>query len=106
MKEMVEKLKLIPIIISFYHPQSNRWVDRLHHTIHNILAKSVVDNEWSWDMDFNQTLAGIRFNKNKTTKFSPFKLAYNRDVVLPIDNILQPRQIYYGDEYHQITFQE
>ena len=32
-------------------------------------------------------------------------MLYNRDVVLPIDNILQPRK-YVGEEYHQIALQE
>ena len=33
-------------------------------------------------------------------------LLYNRDVILPLDNILKPRRIYYGDEYHQIALKE
>ena len=31
---------------------------------------------------------------------------YNRDVVLPIDNILKPRRKYGGEDYHQIALQE
>ena len=31
---------------------------------------------------------------------------YNRDVVLPIDNILQPRRKYVGEEYHRTALQE
>ena len=31
---------------------------------------------------------------------------YNRDEVLPIDNILKPRRKYVGEDYHQIALQE
>ena len=57
--------------------------------MNRIQPKRVVDNERSPDTHLNQTLAAIRFNENETTKFSPVKLIYNRDVVLPVDNILQ-----------------
>ena len=43
---------------------------------------------------------------SESSKFSPFFLLYNRDVVLPIDNILQPRRKYVGEEYHQTAVQE
>ena len=35
-----------------------------------------------------------------------FFLLYNRDVVLPIDNILKPRRKYLGEDHHQIALQE
>lgn len=54
----------------------------------------------------NQTLTSIKFRENETTKFSPLKLIYNRDVLLHGDNILQPRRPYYGDEHHETAFQE
>ena len=33
-------------------------------------------------------------------------MLYNRDVVLPIDNLLKPRRKYQDEELHQIAFQE
>ena len=51
-------------------------------------------------------MAAIRFNVSESSKFSPLFLLYNRDVVLPGDNILQPRKKYVGEEYHQIALQE
>jgi len=50
-------------------------------------------------------LAAVRFNTNESAKFSPFFLLYNRDVVLPIDNILQPRRKYLGEEPHLIALE-
>ena len=57
-------------------------------------------------MFLNQALAAIRFNVSESSKFSPFFLLYNRDVVLPVDNILKPRRKYVGEEMHQIALQE
>ena len=53
-----------------------------------------------WDLYLNQALTAVRFNHNDTSKFSPFFLLYNRDVVLPLDNILKPRRKYVGEEQH------
>ena len=33
-------------------------------------------------------------------------MLYNRDVVLPVDNILKPRRKYLGEDYHEIALQE
>ena len=91
---------------SVYHPQSNAKVERLHRTLHDILSKNVADNQQTWDLYLNQALAAIRFNVSESSKFSPFYLLYNRDVVLPIDNILKPRRKYIGEEMHKIVLQE
>ena len=56
-------------------------------------------------MFLNQALAAIRFNVSESSRFSPFFLLYNRDVVLPIDNILKPRRKYLGEELHQTALQ-
>lgn len=39
-------------------------------------------------------------------KFSPCYLLYNRDIVLPLGNILKPRRLYYGGDHHNIALQE
>ena len=56
-------------------------------------------------MFLNQALAAIRFNTSDTTKMSPFFASYNRDPVLPLDNILQPRRKYHGEQNHKIALE-
>lgn len=106
MKKTLEDLNVHHVTTSFYHPQSNGKVERFHRTMHDVLAKKIGNNEQSWDVYINQMLAAIRFHVSETTKFSPYYLLYNRDVILPLDNILRPRRIYYGDEHHQLALQE
>ena len=91
-KETLAKLKIDHVLTSVYHPQSNAKVERFHRTLHDVLAKRVADDQQTWDLFLNQALAAIRFNISESSKFSPFFLLYNRNVVLPIDNILQPRR--------------
>ena len=103
--ETLAKLKIDHVLTSVYYPQSNAKVEKFHRTLHDVLAKKA-DDQQTWDLFLNQTLAAIRFNISESSKFSPFFLLYNKDVVLPIDNILQPRRKYVGEEYHQIALQE
>lgn len=86
-------------------PQSNGLVERVHRTLHDILAKRVAQTPNQWDVYLNQALAAIRFNVNSSTKRSPFYLMYNRDVNLPLDNILKPRRRYHGDEMHEVALE-
>lgn len=87
MKKTLEELNIDHVTTS-YHPQSNGKVERLHRTMHNILAKKIGSNKQTWDLYMNQMFADIRNNVSKSTKFLTFYLVYNRDVILPSDLIL------------------
>ena len=102
----MEALNVSHITTSFYHPQSNAKVERFHRTLHDMLAKLIDDHVDRWDLYLNQALAAIRFNVSESSKFSPYFLLYNRDVVLPLDNLLKPRHKYQGAETHQIALEQ
>lgn len=51
-------------------------------------------------------LSALRFNGRYSAKFSPFYLLYGRGVILPLDNILEPHQLYSGDDHDKITLQD
>ena len=106
MKKTLKDLNVDHVTTSFYHLQSNSKVERFRRTMNDVLAKKLGINEQSWDIYINQMLVAIRFHVSETTKFSPYYLLFNRDVILPLDNILRPRRIYYGDDYHQIALHE
>ena len=104
-KETLEALNISHVTTSFYHPQSNSKVERFHRTLHDVLSKLIDDNVDKWDLFLNQALATVRFNISESSKFSPYFLLYNRDVVLPLDNLLQPKRRYHGEEMHQIALE-
>ena len=105
-KEILESLNIDNVLTSVYHPQSNAMVERFHRTLHDFLAKRLADDQQTWDLHLNQALAAIRFNVRESSKYPPFYLLYNRDVVLPVDNLLKPHRKYHGEEEHKITLQE
>ena len=105
-RETMEALNIDHVKCSFYHPQRNAKIERFHRTLHDILSKKIAENANVWDMFLNQTLAAIRFNISESSKFSLFYLLYNRDVVLPIDNLLKPRRKYHGEAMHKIALEQ
>ena len=104
-RETLKALNIDHITTSFYHPEANAKVERFHRTLHDILAKKLDQDITTWDLHLNQTLAAVRFSVSEPTKHSPFFLVYNRDPVLPVDNILKPRRKYVGEEPHQIALE-
>ena len=64
----------------------------------DILSKKVQDNMYTWDLHLNQALAAIRFSENESTKHSPFFYLFQRDPIIPVNNLLQPRRRYYGED--------
>ena len=106
MKETLDKLKIHHVTTSVFHPQSNSKVERSHRTMNDVLCK-VMNNRRcnTWDLHLPQVLAAMRFAYNNSTGQSPFSVIYGRDVVLPVDNLLQPRRKYYGEESHQILLE-
>ena len=105
-KESLKYLNIAHIAISPYNARANGIVERSHSTLNNILSKLINDNTDIWDTQINAALSAIRTNVSKSTKRSPFFLLYNRDPILPLDNILKPRQKYLGEEFHKIAIQQ
>ena len=106
MKHTLETFKIKHITTSIAHPQSNSKEECFHRTLHDVMSKRLDENYETWDLHLNQVLAAIRFNVNESTKFSPYYLVYNRDPVLPLDNILKPCRHYLGEEPHKIGLQQ
>ena len=88
-KETLEVLNIRHIRTNYYSPpnQIAAWNASI------VLAKKLIDGQDTWDLHLNQVLAAIRFNVNEGTDYSPYYLLYNRHVVLPIDNLLKPRDL-------------
>ena len=105
-KETMEALNVSHITTSYYHPQSNAKVEHSHRTLHDILAKLIDNHIDKWDLYVNQALVAIRFHISESSKYSPYFLLYNRDVVFPLDNLLKPRCKSQGKETHQIALEQ
>ena len=105
-QETLDAMNIHHIKTSYYCPQANGRVERFHKTLHSVMMKKIQEDVQTWDLYLNQTLAAVRFHVNESSKFSPFFLLYNRDVVLPLDTILKPRKRYVGEDMHKIALQQ
>ena len=105
-QETLDAMNIHHIKTSYYCPQANGRVERFHRTLHSVMMKKIQEDVQTWDLYLNQTLAAVRFHVNESSKFSPFFLLYNRDVVLPLDTILKPRKRYVGEDMHKIALQQ
>ena len=106
MKHTLETFMIKHITTSVAHLQSNSKVEYFHRTFRDVMSKRWDENCETWDLHLNEVLAAIRFNVNKSTKFSPYYLLYNKDPVLPLDNMLKPCRCYSGEEPHKIGLQQ
>ncbi|MCG7879465.1 MAG: DDE-type integrase/transposase/recombinase, partial [Candidatus Thiodiazotropha endolucinida] len=105
-RETLEALNIKHVKTSIYHPQSNAKVERWHKTLHDVLSKVIQGQTQIWDQFLPSVLGSLRFHVNESTKFSPFFLLYNREVLLPIDNILKPKRRFEGEDLHKIALQQ
>lgn len=64
-----------------YHPQSNGIVGRFNRTLLSMLSLFVESNQQNWYMAY-------RSNTHATTGFSPCKVLFGRETVLPVDVVL------------------
>lgn len=62
---------------SAYHPQTNGMVERLNQTIQNLVKKSCKKTQ-DWDLMLPTVLFAIRTSVQKSTKYSPFEIMFNR----------------------------
>ena len=53
----------------------------------------------------NQMSAVVQFHVSEMSKFSLYYLINERDVILPLDNIVKRLRIYYCDEHNEISLQ-
>ena len=103
-QETLDAMNIHHIKTSYYCPQANGRVERFQKTLHSVMMKKIQEDVQTWDLHLNQTLAAVRFHVNESSKFSPFFLLYNRDVVLPLDAILKPRKRV-GEDMHKTALQ-
>lgn len=70
-EKTLKELNINHITMPYYSPQGNGKVERFHRTLHDVMAKKLVDSAETWDIHLNQTLDAIRFHPNDSSKFYP-----------------------------------
>ena len=93
------KMKINRRIGSTYHPEFSSRTERCHRCLNDIIAKGIQNkNHSEWKEVFPCALFAMRPCVNDSTQYLPYELIYGRDVILPLDTLLEPRRKYYGKE--------
>ena len=90
----VKKLQTTP-----FHPMCNGQVENLNSTLYNILALIIDKEHTSWDEFLKFSTFSYNTAIHRSTKETPFYLAYGRDPVLPVDGILDKSSMQNNSEY-------
>jgi hypothetical protein len=67
------------------HPQSDGMVERMNQTLGSYPTKMVSDNQQDWDYHLHFFLMAYRSSLNETTKETPARIIFGRDLCLPCD---------------------
>jgi hypothetical protein len=70
---------------SLYHPQANGKVESTNKVLEAILTKIVQLHQKDWAENLPKVLWAYRTTWRNTTGFTPYKLVYSKQVLLPIE---------------------
>ena len=84
-QEVAKKLQTNHKTTSAYHPQANGQVERMNHTLADMLSMYVSSHHKDWDETLHYVCFAYNTARQDSTGFSPFFLLYGREPILPID---------------------
>lgn len=68
-----------------YHPQANGMVERFNATLLKTLSMYVSPNQDNWDIYLDFAQAAYNFSPQESTGFSPHRMIFGKEPVLPVD---------------------
>ena len=84
-KELCTLMSIDKIRTTPYKPSTNGNVERLHATMHSMIAKLVSGNQRDWDEKLPVVAFAYRTSVQETTRFTPFFLMFGREARVPAD---------------------
>ena len=97
-KEVCDLLKIVKTRTTPYRPSANGQVEHMNRTILQILSCFIQGQQEDWDLHLSTVGMAIRSTVNCQTGFTPNFLMLGREVLQPIDLMLNP-----GGEEERIT---
>jgi transposase InsO family protein len=88
MKELCEVLGIDKLRTSIYKPSTNGAVERLHRTMHNMLAKVVDSNQKDWDNLISAVMSAYRASVHEATGLTPNMMVFGKENRMILDVIL------------------
>ena len=93
--KIYELLKINKVTTTSYHPQSNGIVERFNGVLVEML--SMFSSESDWDAYIPYLLSAYRSCYNSTLQETPYYMVFGRQMVLPVDAMLNVGAAYYTD---------
>lgn len=105
--ELMEKVFVLlnakKITTTPYNPQHNGQVERFNHTLVQMLTAYVKRDQKDWDRYLGLVKGAYHSCPHATTGYSPNYMMYGRELSLPIDQVLRPRERYENlDDYFSL----
>ena len=82
----------VKMFTSSYHPQTNGMVERLNHTLCQMLSHLIADDQKNWDEYLSTAIAAHNNNMSRGTGLSPNEIHIGRYTRLPM-TILEGRGV-------------
>ena len=87
-----------------YHPASNGRIEGFHAFLKACISKHI-SPQLEWDDLVPLACATYNFIPNEHSKESPFFLMFGRDLVLPLNTLLEPKIRYMGNDINIISLE-
>ena len=84
-KELMVKLGVKHMHSTPYYPQCNGLVEKINGMIYKIISKHVGNKTQHWDKHLNAALWAYRTSFRASLGFTPFRLVYGKETLLPIE---------------------
>jgi transposase InsO family protein len=84
-RQLCSLLEVDKIRTTGYKPSTNGAVERFHRTLNSMLAKRVCESQRDWDEHVPVVMAAYRASRHEATGFSPNRLVFGRENVMPVD---------------------
>ena len=87
-KELCALLDINKTRTSPYHPQSDGLIERFNRSLLAMLSLFVDNNQTNWDTLLPYVMMAYRSSVHASTGFTPYKVLFGREIVLPVDLML------------------
>ena len=82
---MLRMLHVTQLKTTSMKPSTNGRGERIHRTLHNMLAKLVTDNQRDWASVLPMCVFAYNMSKSEATGYSPYYLLHGREAICPLD---------------------
>lgn len=82
---MLRMLHVTQLRTTSMKPSTNGRGERVHRTLHNMLAKLVADNQRDWSSVLPMCVFAYNVSRSEATGYSPYYLMHGREAICPLD---------------------